>query len=77
MESEGHELDENQVDSAIADLLGAEMPPEQKAAPGQSVAFSILPELLSQESMAEDSVDNDAGLTATLRQKWAELCGAA
>lgn len=77
METKGHELDEGQVDSAIADLLGAEMSSEQKSEPAESVASSVLPELPSQESMGEDLAGNDAGLTATLRQKWAELCGAA
>ncbi|WP_282152423.1 hypothetical protein [Ruegeria atlantica] len=77
METKGHELDEDQVDSAIADLLGAEMSSEQKSEPAESVASSVLPELPSQESMGEDLAGNDAGLTATLRQKWAELCGAA
>ncbi|CUH49300.1 hypothetical protein RUA4292_03496 [Ruegeria atlantica] len=77
METKGHELDEDQVDSAIADLLGAEMSSKQKSEPAESVASSVLPELPSQESMGEDLAGYDAGLTATLRQKWAELCGAA
>ncbi|WP_170414842.1 hypothetical protein [Ruegeria atlantica] len=77
MESKGHELDEDQVDSAIAELLGAEMPPEQETVPVESVAASLLPELTSQESVGEETSGDDAGLAATLRQKWAELCGAA
>ncbi|MCG7520111.1 hypothetical protein [Ruegeria sp. Ofav3-42] len=74
MESEGHELDEVKLDSAIADLMEAEAPPRPQREPAIS---SILPELPSQESLNEASSGNDAGLAATLRQKWAELCGAA
>ncbi|WP_170562947.1 hypothetical protein [Ruegeria atlantica] len=77
MESKGHDLDEEQIDSAIADLLGAETPPENGAVQVEPAASLILPELPSQESLAEETSGNDAGLTATLRQKWAELCGAA
>eukprot|EP00036_Acanthoecidae_sp_10tr_P006629 CAMPEP_0182942460 /NCGR_PEP_ID=MMETSP0105_2-20130417/50713_1 /TAXON_ID=81532 ORGANISM="Acanthoeca-like sp., Strain 10tr" /NCGR_SAMPLE_ID=MMETSP0105_2 /ASSEMBLY_ACC=CAM_ASM_000205 /LENGTH=58 /DNA_ID=CAMNT_0025082197 /DNA_START=26 /DNA_END=199 /DNA_ORIENTATION=+ len=41
METKGHELDEDQVDSAIADLLGAEVSSEQKSEPAEFVASSV------------------------------------
>ncbi|WP_170427088.1 hypothetical protein [Ruegeria arenilitoris] len=77
MESEGHELDEGKLDSAIADLLGAEQPTKQPKPQEEPASAAGLPELPSQESMNEDISAPEAGLAATLRQKWAELCGAA
>lgn len=77
MESEGHELNEGKLDSAIADLLEAEQPTPQPAPQDEPPTAAGLPELPSQESMNEETSAQGAGLAATLRQKWAELCGAA
>lgn len=77
MESEGRELNESKLDSAIADLMGAEAPSEPQKTQREPATSSVLPELPSQESLNEETSGNEAGLAATLRQKWAELCGAA
>jgi len=73
METEGRALDEAKLDSAIADILREEEPEEPEPAQTQSV----FPELPDQAEMDEEVQPQDSGLAATLRQKWAELRGAA
>ncbi|WP_170327121.1 hypothetical protein [Ruegeria arenilitoris] len=77
MESEGRVLDEAKLDSAIADLLReeeSEEPEPAAEAAKPKMAFPILPE---QAEMDEEVQHRNTGLAATLRQKWAELSGAA
>ncbi|WP_170402547.1 hypothetical protein [Ruegeria arenilitoris] len=77
MESEGRVLDEAKLDTAIADLLREEESedPEPAAEPAKpKAAFPVLPE---QAEMDEEAQTRNSGLAATLRQKWAELSGAA
>ena len=69
MESPAQELDEVKLDAAIADLIG-----EQKAEPSQRLEF---PDLKSQPEISAKDTAEDGGLSGALRQKWAELSGAA
>ena len=71
MESAPQKLDEEKLDAAIADLISEQRVDERK------VRQLDLPRLRSQEDCAATDGQADAGLTATLRQKWAELSGAA
>ncbi len=73
MESPAQELDEEKLDAAIADLLG-EQAAEDKAEPSQRLEF---PDLKSQKEVSAQADAKEAGLSASLRQKWAELSGAA
>ncbi len=74
MESPAQDLDEDRVDAAIADILGkgaaAEEPVEMPSRPE-------FPDLPSQDSVKAETASKEAGLSAVLRQKWAELSGAA
>ncbi|WP_170546341.1 hypothetical protein [Ruegeria arenilitoris] len=77
MESEGRVLDEAKLDTAIADLLReeeSEEPEPAAEAAKPKAAFPILPE---QAELDEEVQPCNTGLAATLRQKWAELSGAA
>ncbi|WP_420585105.1 hypothetical protein [Ruegeria sp.] len=77
MESEGHVLDEAKVDSAIADLLRDDEPEEPEPAAEPVKTHDAFPDLPDQAEMDEETAAQDTGLSATLRQKWAELRGAA
>lgn len=75
MESKGGVLDEAKLDAAIADILKSESKPEPQmkmAEPAKDEAEETVatPEFL-------DDSDVVVGFTASLRQKWAELVGAA
>lgn len=71
MESKPRELDEDALDATIADILG-----EEECAPvvEQQAERAEFPVLDTQETPAEQS---EPGLGAMLRQKWAQLSGAA
>ncbi len=73
MESRPRELDEAAVDAAIADILSQEAPASQTAS-GTSLLRPEFPVLQSQESIATKT---EHGLSSVLRQKWAQLSGAA
>ncbi len=80
MESEGRELDEAKLESAIADLLSDE--PDDKPEPLVSADDAarkeqVFPELPEQEDIEVDVSPQSSGLAATLIQKWAEIRGAA
>ena len=71
MESAPRELDEDALDASIADILNQEKPaPVLKSQPVRSE----FPALKPQEQLG---TQEDAGLGAVLRQKWAHLSGAA
>ncbi|MEX0305891.1 MAG: hypothetical protein AB3N12_00760 [Ruegeria sp.] len=73
MESAPRKLDEEALDTAIADILSQEEPTsDMEAAPVP--LRSEFPVLQPQESLV---VPTDPGLSAVLRQKWAQLSGAA
>ncbi|WP_235962880.1 hypothetical protein [Ruegeria haliotis] len=74
MESPAREFDESRLDAAIADILGEDKPVEQKAETPSRPEF---PDLSPQEEVTARIGPKDAGLSAVLRQKWAELSGAA
>ncbi len=74
MESPPQELDEKQLDVAIADLLKQESEPQQNVASIQRPEF---PDLRPQEEVMPESARQIGGFSANLRQKWAELSGAA
>lgn len=76
MESEARDLDEAKLDSAIADLFSEEESEEPEPADMPASAQVAFPELAEQEAV-EEALPTDSGLAATLRQKWAELRGAA
>ena len=77
MESEGRVLDEAKLDSAIDDLLSEDEPEEPEPAAEPVKAHDAFPDLPEQAEMDEEVASQDKGLSATLRQKWAELRGAA
>lgn len=66
MQSEGRSLDEAKVDAAIANLLNEEVPKEESTTVGPRAQFL--------ETEAEVP---EGGIATSLRQKLAELCGAA
>lgn len=74
MESPARELDEAKLDAAIADILSEEQSVENKVEPIRRPEF---PDLKPQEDVRASRAQQDAGLSAILRQKWAELSGAA
>jgi len=73
MESPPRELDEARVDAAIADILKQEAAERPPAPPPVRPEFPVL---RTQEDVAQLKPE-DGGLSAALRQKWAELSGAA
>ncbi len=77
MESEARVLDEAKLDSAIADLLREEEIEDPEPAAELAKPQAIFPVLPQQAEMDEEVQPRDSGLAATLRQKWAELSGAA
>lgn len=70
MESPPQELDEKKLDAAIADLMKQEAEPRQPVA---SIKRREFPDLVAQEEVKPEV----RGFSANLRQKWAELSGAA
>lgn len=70
MESPAQELDEAKLDAAIADLLGEQTSDDTS----ERLEF---PELKSQPEVEAQATPKDSGLSASLRQKLAELSGAA
>ncbi len=74
MESAPQELDEEKLDAAIADLLN-----EQRQSEDQKAAMlrPEFPQLLPQEDVSAQAALKENRLSAILRQKWAELSGAA
>ncbi|WP_170350557.1 hypothetical protein [Ruegeria atlantica] len=77
MESEARVLDEAKLDSAIADLLREDEPEDPEPEVKSTKAPAVFPELPQQAEMDEEVETKDSGLGATLRQKLAELRGAA
>ncbi len=76
METRARAFDEERLDAAIADILQAEKADEPVAVAEEKVALrSEFPELAPPEQ-AQPQLP-EAGVAATLRQKWAELSGAA
>ncbi|MBO9434283.1 hypothetical protein J7394_08705 [Ruegeria sp. R13_0] len=73
MESPPQELDEAKLDAAIADMLREEAG-QQNVAPMKRPEF---PDLVPQEEVRTGSNSKSTGFSANLRQKWAELSGAA
>ena len=74
MESPAQELDEDKLDADIADLIGAQMSDEEKS---ETLVRPEFPSLIPQEDVAAHDAEKATGLSGTLRQKWAELSGAA
>jgi hypothetical protein len=74
MESPAQELDEDKLDADIADLIGAQMSDEEKC---ETLVRPGFPSLISQEDVAAHDAEKAIGLSGALRQKWAELSGAA
>lgn len=71
MESPARELDEEALDATIADILSQEAPaPETSSQPVRSE----FPVLQPQENFAAHTA---SGLGGVLREKWAQLSGAA
>ena len=73
MESAPRKLDEQALDVAIADIMSQEEPTPDAVA-GPVPLRSEFPVLQPQESLASKS---DPKLSTVLRQKWAQLSGAA
>ncbi len=74
MESPPQELDEGKLDAAIADMLDEQRDLDEQAAAHFRTEF---PRLLPQEDLKAQAARKENGLSAILRQKWAELSGAA
>lgn len=74
MESPAQELDEGKLDAAIADLLSEEA---SLATQGEPLKRPEFPDLRSQDGLDAHATAETARLSVTLRQKWAELSGAA
>ncbi|MEW2917985.1 hypothetical protein AB1A64_13005 [Ruegeria sp. ANG10] len=77
MESEALVLDEAKLDSAIADLLREDESEDPEPEAKSTKAPTVFPELPQQAEMDEEVDTKDSGLGSTLRQKLAELRGAA
>ncbi|WP_180884757.1 hypothetical protein [Ruegeria sp. THAF57] len=75
MESQGQALDEAKIDTVIADLLSEEASP--RAVEPEIARPAETAELDAEDERAEDSSETVIGFTSALRQKWAELVGAA
>lgn len=73
MESPPLELDEDKLDAAIADILKQE---DGEKKPSEPIRRPEFPDLMPQEDVARLEAKQD-GLSAALRQKWAEFSGAA
>lgn len=71
MESPPRDLDEEALDASIAELLSQEAPAVQLASdsPRSRPEFPVL--------QPQEVPAADAGLSAMLREKWAQLSGAA
>ncbi|WP_298850478.1 hypothetical protein [uncultured Ruegeria sp.] len=74
MESPPQELDEEKLDAAIADLLNEQRQSEDRTVATLRPEFPIL---IPQEDVTAQAAMKDKRLSAVLRQKWAELSGAA
>lgn len=73
METKGEVMDEAKVDAAIADLLREEDPDE----PEPAKAKPDFPEVPEQAETDGQEKNRETGLAAAIRQKLAELSGAA
>ncbi|GAA6159420.1 hypothetical protein NBRC116589_15940 [Ruegeria sp. HU-ET01832] len=71
MESEGQVLDETKLDLAIADLMNQEHSVKSEPEPTPPTIPA------SEDKPQEAAPDTVIGFSASLRQKWAELVGAA
>lgn len=71
MESKPRELDEDALDATIADILGEEGCAPVAEPPAPRTEFPVLD---TEETPTEQP---EPGLGAMLRQKWAQLSGAA
>ncbi len=77
MADKGQDLNEAEVDAAIAGILSAAEPPLPKVTPTE-LREELVDVDLSLHEAAEDEAETPVvGFTQVLRQKWAELCGAA
>ncbi|NOD64202.1 MULTISPECIES: hypothetical protein [unclassified Ruegeria] len=74
MESPPQELNEEKLDAAIADMLDEQRELDEQAAAHFRTEF---PRLLPQKDVTAQAARKQSGLSAILRQKWAELSGAA
>ncbi|WP_170333477.1 hypothetical protein [Ruegeria arenilitoris] len=70
-------MDEAKLDSAIADLLREEELEDPEPKPKSAKALALFPELPDQAEMDKEAQKRDSSLSASLRQKWAGLRGAA
>ena len=77
MESPARDLDEARVDAAIADILGDGVSAAQKDTSAEHDDRSEFPELSAQDTLAAPTPDQNSGVAAIIRQKWAEFSGAA
>ncbi|MEX0329591.1 MAG: hypothetical protein AB3N07_12780 [Ruegeria sp.] len=76
MESPAQELDEVALDATIADLIGDDTPSEPTGAE-QTTRRPEFPDLRPQEPRASQPSKQVEGVGSVLRQKWAQLSGAA
>ncbi|WP_050604123.1 hypothetical protein [Ruegeria sp. 6PALISEP08] len=74
MESPPQDVDEEKLDAAIAGLLDEQRELDEQAALHFRTEF---PRLLPQKEVTAQTPSKQSGLSAILRQKWAELSGAA
>ncbi len=74
MESPAQELDEAELEAAIAAVMCEEL---SQSTPSLQTVRSEFPVLASAEEISEQAEPQPTGLKATLRQKWAEFSGAA
>ncbi len=75
MESEGQTLDEAKIDTVIADLLSEET--SFRAVQPEFARPTETAELDAEDEKVDDPSETVIGFTSALRQKWAELVGAA
>ncbi|NOD35034.1 MULTISPECIES: hypothetical protein [unclassified Ruegeria] len=74
IETQPQELDEEKLDAAIANLMEEQRELDELAALNFRTEF---PRLLPQKEVTNQAASKQNGLSAILRQKWAELSGAA
>ncbi len=74
MESPPQELNEEKLDAAIADMLREDACQQPNVASMKRPEF---PDLVPQEEVRTGAKTEATGFSANLRQKWAELSGAA
>ncbi|MEM1005037.1 MAG: hypothetical protein AAGK26_06630 [Pseudomonadota bacterium] len=74
MESAPQELDEEKLAVTIADILNDDPQAQAKV---EKIRRPEFPDLKPQDQVVPQGEQESAGLSAVLRQKWAELSGAA